>query len=268
MSARVTAIVWSRYPGDGGEFVLALALADQCTDLGEYIAIDLELLAKKTRQTRDTVVAQLRRMAEAGLLEQMEGSKAFRFTPDFIGGAAMQPRAADPEKDAKRAAARGTRITKEWILPEEWAKAALEAYPAWTPAFLKLVTDRFRDYWIAVPGQKGVKLDWEATFRNWCRKEPAVPPMATPGGSGAAGSAGMVSGEWWLSARAIDKKGEELGVQRIDGELWHQWRDRVIRAAGDGPWLSILKPTTNTQGFQSVAAIASQIKKGANSAAA
>lgn len=29
--------------------------------------------------------------------------------------------------------------------------------------------DQFRDYWIAQPGGKGVKLDWLATWRNWIR---------------------------------------------------------------------------------------------------
>ena len=28
----------------------------------------------------------------------------------------------------------------------------------------------FGDYWRAQPGQKGVKLDWDATWRNWMRK--------------------------------------------------------------------------------------------------
>ena len=28
---------------------------------------------------------------------------------------------------------------------------------------------KFRDYWKSQPGQKGVKLDWQATWRNWCR---------------------------------------------------------------------------------------------------
>jgi len=28
---------------------------------------------------------------------------------------------------------------------------------------------KFRDYWNSQPGQKGVKLDWAATWRNWCR---------------------------------------------------------------------------------------------------
>ena len=29
---------------------------------------------------------------------------------------------------------------------------------------------KFIDYWIAQPGQKGVKVDWPATWRNWIRK--------------------------------------------------------------------------------------------------
>ena len=35
---------------------------------------------------------------------------------------------------------------------------------------------KFRDYWNSQPGQKGVKLDWQAQWRNWCRnakKNPA-----------------------------------------------------------------------------------------------
>ena len=28
----------------------------------------------------------------------------------------------------------------------------------------------FRDYWLAVPGPKGKKTDWEATWRNWIRR--------------------------------------------------------------------------------------------------
>lgn len=30
--------------------------------------------------------------------------------------------------------------------------------------------ERFRDYWLGVAGQRGRKLDWPATWRNWCRK--------------------------------------------------------------------------------------------------
>ena len=29
--------------------------------------------------------------------------------------------------------------------------------------------EKFRDYWISIAGPRGIKLDWEATWRNWCR---------------------------------------------------------------------------------------------------
>lgn len=29
--------------------------------------------------------------------------------------------------------------------------------------------DKFVDYWQSIPGSKGRKLDWNATFRNWIR---------------------------------------------------------------------------------------------------
>lgn len=40
---------------------------------------------------------------------------------------------------------------------------------------------KFRDYWISQPGQRGVKLDWPATWRNWCRHavERRAPPRST-----------------------------------------------------------------------------------------
>lgn len=43
-----------------------------------------------------------------------------------------------------------------------------------------LESAKFRDYWIAQPGAKGRKLDWQATWRNWCRNaKPASRPAAT-----------------------------------------------------------------------------------------
>ena len=37
----------------------------------------------------------------------------------------------------------------------------------------KLILNEYRafnDYWLGVPGQRGIKKDWLATWRNWCRK--------------------------------------------------------------------------------------------------
>lgn len=35
----------------------------------------------------------------------------------------------------------------------------------------EIVFEKFRNYWLAQPGQKGTKLDWVATWRNWCINE-------------------------------------------------------------------------------------------------
>jgi hypothetical protein len=29
--------------------------------------------------------------------------------------------------------------------------------------------EKFKDYWCAIPGQRGVKLDWQRTWNNWIR---------------------------------------------------------------------------------------------------
>jgi hypothetical protein len=33
------------------------------------------------------------------------------------------------------------------------------------------VSERFRDYWRGRPGAGGLKVDWSATWRNWCRED-------------------------------------------------------------------------------------------------
>ena len=44
--------------------------------------------------------------------------------------------------------------------------------------------EKFRDYWTAQPGQKGVKTDWTATWRNWLRRV-AEDRAGKPAGQGA-----------------------------------------------------------------------------------
>ena len=70
--------------------------------------------------------------------------------------------------ESKESATRSTRLTLE-ALPETWAAWALEN----TDQDPTEVWPNFRDYWIAQPGQRGVKRGergWFATWRNWCRK--------------------------------------------------------------------------------------------------
>lgn len=64
----------------------------------------------------------------------------------------------------------GTRLQADWVLTEEWRKAATVARAKhdMPEIDLDLEADIFRDHWIGKAGKEGVKIDWLATWRKWC----------------------------------------------------------------------------------------------------
>jgi len=63
---------------------------------------------------------------------------------------------------------RGARLAKDWRPSEQdicFARAE-----GLTDDRTEREAERFRDYWWAQPGQRGVKRDWRATWRNWVRR--------------------------------------------------------------------------------------------------
>lgn len=69
-----------------------------------------------------------------------------------------------PVKDKSR----GTSFNLE-TLPDDWKDAAEKLAPDLDPEKL---FEEFADYWKAVPGERGRKKDWLATFRNHIRNLP------------------------------------------------------------------------------------------------
>jgi uncharacterized protein YdaU (DUF1376 family) len=63
---------------------------------------------------------------------------------------------------------RGSRLPSDWQLPEAWAIWAMQTRPDLDP---HETANRFADYWHSIPGAKGRKVDWLATWRNWVRNE-------------------------------------------------------------------------------------------------
>lgn len=67
----------------------------------------------------------------------------------------------------KREASIKTPLPSDWLLPKPWGEWALANYMV-TPDAVRTEAARFRDHWIST----GVKrVDWEATWRNWCRSD-------------------------------------------------------------------------------------------------
>ena len=67
---------------------------------------------------------------------------------------------------------RGSRIQSTWKASEEMIQFCRTERPDLNPL---AVEAEFLDYWSAQPGQRGVKLDWDATWRNWVRRQRAGP---------------------------------------------------------------------------------------------
>jgi hypothetical protein len=72
----------------------------------------------------------------------------------------------DIKKDSKRQN-RGARIASDWTPSDaERSFAKQEGFSDWE---IQREAQKFRDYWMACAGSKGVKLDWSATWRQWIR---------------------------------------------------------------------------------------------------
>lgn len=72
--------------------------------------------------------------------------------------------------DVVESAKRATRLQEDWMPSKEDFKFCVDNRPDLNAGE---TIARFKDYWIAQPGQKGRKLDWSATWRNWVRNERA-----------------------------------------------------------------------------------------------
>lgn len=68
--------------------------------------------------------------------------------------------------DVRPANKRGSRLAPDW----QPQPATVEKFRREFGVDATAIVEEFVDYWLAAPGAKGVKLDWEATFRNWVRR--------------------------------------------------------------------------------------------------
>jgi hypothetical protein len=74
----------------------------------------------------------------------------------------------ETETKKSRSATRGSRLPADWKPNAELAEWSKAERPDLN---LRKVLEEFRDYWTSVAGSKGVKLNWDATWRNWVRSQ-------------------------------------------------------------------------------------------------
>lgn len=88
-----------------------------------------------------------------------------------------------PKGSSKKATANGHRLPCDWTPSEDVIEKMRNEHPH---VDQNAELAKFHDYWAGVPGAKGRKLDWNATYRNWIRRaSTSYPQHATskPGNS-------------------------------------------------------------------------------------
>lgn len=98
--------------------------------------------------------------------EQEDDVRRGEVTPPASQG---PPAVGEEPEPAPTARQKGTRLPEDWEPSEAECAWAHEA--GLTLEEIPVVAATFRDYWISVPGKAGVKLKWDATWRNWVRRE-------------------------------------------------------------------------------------------------
>ena len=95
-------------------------------------------------------------------------------TPDDAGRPPAPAPRPEPPAPASQAPSpkqarptRGTRLPADFTVTPQMRDWAARTTP---DVNIGAETERFTDYWVAAPGQRGVKTDWTATWRNWMRK--------------------------------------------------------------------------------------------------
>jgi hypothetical protein len=88
-----------------------------------------------------------------------------------LKGASSEQNRSEQEQEQNRAD-RASRLPSDFSLtPDRRLVAEAETLPA------ERTFEKFCDYWRAIPGAKGRKIDWDATWRNWCRNDKDARPV-------------------------------------------------------------------------------------------
>lgn len=168
-----------------GEKLVMLALADQANDEGVQCWPAVSTIAQRSGQGERTVRRALSDLETKGHLTRhhREGdSTQYHIHPGQSGTPAksaplpkttktpakLAPKTPRNIKPKNGGARKDTRLPANWE-PEPLSDGttAYEIVAAWAPGRIERELSKFRDYWTAACGSRGLKRDWQAAWRTW-----------------------------------------------------------------------------------------------------
>ncbi|KQQ22560.1 hypothetical protein ASF48_05085 [Rathayibacter sp. Leaf299] len=199
MSVKVSSWVWHDHGGvqlNATELLVLIALADVADDNGrcvyysseaensqaawsEKCCVSVRTFIRTVRSLIDSELVSVTRQERTGtndyrvLVPWAEETRSANLSPREVTSATektsdLSPRSSLTRRDVSKAPSKGSRMTSDWSPSTEDLDFLLTDGPSLD---VTVEVASFRDYWLAVPGQKGIKLDWSATWRNHVRRQ-------------------------------------------------------------------------------------------------
>lgn len=199
----------------------------------QFFVIGDDGLRHNDRAEREIGVAQstIERQRASGLDSSVKrwgkDKSTDKSTEESTDGESIQPPTTNHQPSSsnhQKISRRGTRLPDDWALPSEWQLWALKEESTWTPTYCRKAAEEFHRYWIAIPGQRGVKLNWYATWQNRVKTLGPMPKN---------GVKGEPARPWFLTASGIEEKGRARGfVVPTEKKEWPAFRAAVYKAEG------------------------------------
>jgi hypothetical protein len=202
-------LVWDNFPRGGSDKLVMLAMADWCNDEGGSLHPSVATVARKVCVSDKQARVILHKLIDEGYLavvgnenggnpgasrqytlnikrlstppasvtppakvtppvEVRYPSRGGSFTPPAHGSLTT----IEPSITTSNKSAPATRLPADWKPSIDDLSFCKTKRPDLNPFD---VADSFVDYWLAVPGAKGKKQDWPATWRNWIRNQRQAP---------------------------------------------------------------------------------------------
>lgn len=196
MSIKTINSVWEHSQSKGRARLVLIAIADHQGEIGAWPS--LETLGKMVNASPRSVQRDIDELVKLGelIVERHKAPTRERYKPNlyWVNLPGTDPQGTTNSPQGTTELAQGTTNLDQGTttvgvqtlieplretlkepssrLPENWQPRKEdwllmeEHFPSLD---LKLETHSFRDYWNSVPGAKGRKSDWNATWRNWMR---------------------------------------------------------------------------------------------------
>lgn len=191
--------------------------------------------AERAKEWRDA------RKAAREQNEQTDVRDVLTNAPNETNTTDRQTRQTDRQTKEREGASQAPPRPRASRLPDDWKP---EAEPTIPSDVAERELPKFRDYWRAKAGKDATKLDWQATWRNWCRRAADDKQARNQAGNWSTASSGAgpvsdIESQWRARLRAYKPRGfwspnwgnrPEEGNRDIPPAVYEAWRDGTLQA--------------------------------------